>query len=255
MSEQGEVMNAAHLLVDLLPEHGGRLTDRVEFAWVFGPETEDVDPSKMVAERVVDAGEDPTDLGAEGRWGEAGRGWSTDALLLVLGGGILVTNIIAAFNDWDEFIRKVARLWRRLRGTSTPMLSLGAVKLLCLADLAQRGCDVRRVGLLFAGDVGGGVHSDLSYSGRDLFVVLFSRDRGGFFLYLVDSTGRLLHFAKGDAYQPDVEDSEVSGWDVEDRSRLPFLLDSATDSAGTESADPGSSSSEDVGPADLTDDG
>ena len=76
--------------------------------------------------------------------------------------------------------------------------TLGAAKYLCLADLAQRlGGDIDGVELLWSGDIGQGPGNDVTHSGADVFCLFFVRSEATW-VYVIDSTGGLLAFARGE---------------------------------------------------------
>ncbi len=176
---------------------GSRLTDEVEF--VYGA-MEDDDPEGVErASRELTDIAGPKDLGLEFNVHTDGIGRGAEGLALVLqifGGA---TAIAASVVTWVEFAQLVARVWNRLRKKRgrPPIVSLGALKLLCSLHLhEQLGGDLDGVRLTFAGDVGGGLRSDFGYTGEDVFFILFARN-SRCFLYLIDSIGQLIAFSEG----------------------------------------------------------
>ncbi|MDP8975630.1 MAG: hypothetical protein M3N28_04555 [Actinomycetota bacterium] len=189
-----------------------RFTDRAEF--VLLPLTDEgflaldeCSPDEPIdaglAARILPELEDVShEDGVELRPTGLGREADVSAIAIVVGtalAGAYAT--IVAFNELAEFGERVARYWRTIRDRrpDLPVLSMGALKSLCAADLSRREPDTDGVLLQWAGDIGGGEAVDLSYTGEDLFLILFARYERGLgetWLYVVDAYGRVVHFTK-----------------------------------------------------------
>lgn len=205
----------------------GRFSTDVEFAYPVGevnwPKGEQTAQQVVEEEarRITEAaGPFPDEVEFRARPASIGRG--ADGL------GLAIQIVTAALQATGgivglvEFAKLVGRTWKRLFRKKPPMLSLGAVKMLCIADLAEREGDLQGVELLFAGDVSRG--PDLSHTGFDLFMVAFLRQDqsvygtgGQLWFYIVDAYGRIVH--QGEA-------QHVPFWKLKDRpeERPRYLL-------------------------------
>ena len=162
---------------------------------------EETDPT--VAEHAVQALASD-DIEAESRSSGIGWGGDSGAVSIVLrsieaidtygGGAYLVGSAL-----WVSG-KVVRRAFARLRRLGhEPDMSLGAISLLCAADLHDEiGDDAfGTVSLLHAEDMQAGNGATLGHSGTgELYLVLFGNKQGSW-AYIASSRGRLLHRSKG----------------------------------------------------------
>lgn len=175
--------------------------------------------------RLVDASaeEHPTSIG----WGG-----ETNAVTVVLETVALVGGVAGSVDYGIRASRviakKIVEFWSGLRMKSlTPHFSIGAVTLLCMADLHERlGGEVDGIELVGAFDLAAGTSGTPGFSGAgDPYLLVFGRsDRS--WLYLATSAGQVLNFSQG---EPLPSDPYSFGWmppDTEWRpDRGPFLYD------------------------------
>ena len=167
-----------------------------------------------------------------------GIGWGGDshAVTLVLEGLVLVGGVAGGVDYGIRGARlaakKIVDIWNRLRSASlTPHFSIGAITLLCMADLHERlGGAVDDIGLVSAFDLAGPNSATQGFSGAgDPYLLIFSRADCSW-LYLVTSVGQILNFSQG---EPLPSDPYSFGWmppDTECRpDRGPFLYDWANE--------------------------
>lgn len=181
----------------------GRFSIEVEFAypvpeanWPKGDESPE-QVAEREAQRIIEAaGPFPEELEFRARPASIGRG--ADGLGIALQVAAVTLQVTGGLVGLVEFAKLVGRTWKRLFRHKPPMLSLGALKMLCIADLSEREGDLQGVELLFAGDVTRG--PDISHTGLDMFMVVFIRQDQSFYgiggqlwFYIVDSYGRIVH--------------------------------------------------------------
>ena len=182
---------------------GSRLTDRVEFVISAGGENYefDLEDLRNPAEATVngapvfdpDTAELFTELGTKDPWADLGRGADTVGWALSI--AAIVISAPGAIAGWKQAANKAAGLWKKLRGRGfEPVMSLGTVKLLAYLDLMQRRELSENATLVLAADANGMNH--LVYSPDDVFILIF-QDGAVIFIYLVDSTGRVLYTSTG----------------------------------------------------------
>jgi hypothetical protein len=97
-------------------------------------------------------------------------------------------------------VERTMTAWRFVRAKlptdQLPILSLGALRWLCLGDLHHRLGDVAAVRLLWSGCVDDGVGGPGEPGAEVLYSVIFARRRE-LWTYLVDARGRIVHFGTG----------------------------------------------------------
>jgi len=188
-----------------------RFSDEIDFAYSLPegkwPEVGESGSEKESVERIAqeearklaeEVGPLPSGMELRGLPTGVGRGAEGWGFVLQLFG--VTGTVTGAVLGVVESAKLVGRVWKRLFKKKSPMLSLGAIKMLCIADLAERKADLAGVELLFAGDVTQG--PDASHTGLDLFLVMFVRQDpnvygtgGDLWIYIVDAHGKLVHFA------------------------------------------------------------
>ena len=136
---------------------------------------------------------------------QTGVGWGGDAgaLTVVLDSlaaiGTYGGGAVLSWHAVKESVNALLTALRKISGRSAQVhLSLGAMTYLCLGDLHDLiGEDFDGVRLVHAGELNPAHGSTLGYSGNgELYSVLFvNRTRS--WLYLVDSSGHLLHRSEG----------------------------------------------------------
>jgi hypothetical protein len=192
-------------------EHPGRFSDSVDFAYPIRERefqleraAQPGEPYMEVAtrvatkegQRILEEVGPPEGLEVVGSPTSIGRGAEGLGLALQI---LEVTGIVTgSILGVVETAKLIARFWKRLlRKKGPPMLSMGAIKMLCIADLANRVEDLTGFEILHADDVSGG--SETSHTGLDLFLVLFLRREptfgvaGELWIYLVDAHGKVVH--------------------------------------------------------------
>jgi len=177
----------------------GRYNEAVQFVYsaAFGKPT--AEGAEVAAEEMLDGIDVPEGLEIRGVPAGVGRGASGLGIALaIMSGAVLARGAIRALVDTAT---DIARLWKRLfRKHGPPMLSLGALKMLCVADLARREPSLDAVVLLHAAEVTGEI-PDIDHTGHDLFLITFVRPLPGYsgegdlWLYVVDTYGQVVHFA------------------------------------------------------------
>lgn len=216
---------------------GSRLTDAVEFVFqvdeasVFErmgePDFDELtaydEAQRDTAQAIVEGAQHEfPGLDLTVRDESIGRGAAGVAVAVVVVGA---TVVVPAVSAWLDVAERVASLWRwmRRRKEGAPTLSLGAVKYLCLADLARRlNGAVDDVVLVWSGDVGPGANRDLTYSGSDLFGLLFASPHGSW-MYVVSDAGDVVVRTEGAPIPREV--AFYAGLPFEDAPQLPALLD------------------------------
>ncbi len=177
----------------------GRYTEAPQFVYSAGGQEPTQEDAAKVAKEIAGEAAGEEGLEIRGVPSSVGRGASGAGIALqVLGiiadvGGSVAAIVVSA--------KAVARFWKRLfRTKGPPMLSLGAIKLLCIADLAQRETTLEGIELLHAIDVTG-VIADIDHTGLDLFLITFVRPLPGYqgegdlWFYVVDTYGQVIHRA------------------------------------------------------------
>lgn len=135
--------------------------------------------------------EKPPDI-ATSRWEAVGRGAAGYGLAVAVIGLTIAAG--AGIHGWIVAAERVRALLKRLRHRHPPpLLSLGALILLCAADLHDRIGDLAGVELASARDVGDGPPGELAYAPGDVYEVEFRRgEPPGRWVYSVDSLGNVL---------------------------------------------------------------
>jgi hypothetical protein len=139
-----------------------------------------------------EAGVERTPDIATSRWEAVGRGAAGYGLVIEVIGWTLAAG--AGIHGWIVAAEKTRELWRRLKQRRPrPLLSLGALILLCTADLHERLGDLSGVELAGARDAGDRPPDDLTYTDEDVYEVEFRRrEPPERWVYEVDSLGNLL---------------------------------------------------------------
>jgi hypothetical protein len=181
----------------------GRFSMDVEFAypvrevdWPKGEQTREQVVEQEARKIIDDAGPFPDEVEFQSRPASIGRG--AEGLGIALQVVTVALQVTGGVVGLVEFAKLVGRTWKRLFRKRPPMLSLRAVKMLCIADLAEQEGDLQGVEVLFAGDITRG--PDLSHTGLDMFMVVFLKQDqsmygigGQLWFYVVDSYGRIVH--------------------------------------------------------------
>ena len=169
-----------------------------------------------------------------------GIGWGGDthAVTVVLQGLALAGGVAGGVDYGIKGARLAAKrivdIWKTLRSESLhPHFSIGAVTLLCMADLHEHlGGAIDGVELVSAFDLAGPNSPTRGFSGAgDPYLLVFGRADCSW-MYLVTSVGQILNFSQG---EPLPTDPYSFGWMSTDTDWRPdcgpFLYDWANDGA------------------------
>jgi hypothetical protein len=200
---------------------GSRQTSEVEFAFVAESQT-DADQLARELTQYLDVAPDVARL--ETRPATMGRGFSSFGIALIVLGISGDTISVAQFVGW--LWRKI-RGWSRSRSGPEPVISLGAAKYLCLADLAMKVGDeeAERAVAVCGSEVGPSTGVDIDHTGSDLFFFLFATDAWTW-AYVIDSLGQVIFSGRAAPLAQNVASYAGTDWTTAPQN-LPHILDDA----------------------------